>query len=90
MPSVQIWETPPLTNSSIPVTKLESLDARNRAAVAISSGRPIVPRGIKATKASTASFGIELFVSGGVSQIDRRGHGNNSSFGRSGTSAWRS
>ena len=34
------------------VTKLESLDARKSAAVAISSGRPISPRGISETKES--------------------------------------
>ena len=53
----RIWPTPPSTNSSMPVTKLESLDARKRAAVAISSGRPMVPRGIMATNTSFASLG---------------------------------
>ena len=37
------------------VTKLESLEARNRATVAISSGRPISPRGIWDLKNSLAS-----------------------------------
>jgi hypothetical protein len=46
----QICATPPSTNSSMPVTKLESLEARKSAAVAISSGRPIVPRGMSDTK----------------------------------------
>ena len=33
----------------MPVTKLESLEARKSAAVAISSGGPILPRGMSAT-----------------------------------------
>ena len=49
------------------LTKLESLDARNRAAVAISSGRPIVPRGMSATNASMASFGTPSRM--GVSMV---------------------
>jgi hypothetical protein len=36
----QICAAPPSTKSSMPLTKLESLEARNRATVAISSGRP--------------------------------------------------
>src|SRR5262249_30426298 len=53
----QIWATPPSTKSSMPVTKLESLDARKSAAVAISSGWPMVPRGIMTTNVSFASLG---------------------------------
>jgi hypothetical protein len=36
---------PPSTNNSTPATKLASSDARNTAALPISSGRPILPRG---------------------------------------------
>jgi AraC-like DNA-binding protein len=39
-------ERPPSTDSSTPFTKLESSEARNTATTAISSGRPIFPRGI--------------------------------------------
>src|SRR3984893_16275077 len=42
----QIAERPPSTDNSTPFTKLESSEARNSAAAAISSGRPIFPRGI--------------------------------------------
>ena len=52
-----ICATPPSTNSSLPVTKLESLDARKRTAVAISSGLPMVPRGMRETNQSTACLG---------------------------------
>jgi hypothetical protein len=41
----------------MPVTKLESLDARKSAAIAISSGRPIVPRGDHRDEIFLASFG---------------------------------
>src|ERR1700722_5264377 len=43
---LQICALPPSTNNSIPVTKLESSDARNSAALAISSASPIRPIGI--------------------------------------------
>jgi hypothetical protein len=39
---------PPSTINSMPLTKLESFEARNRATVAISSGLPFYPRGIRA------------------------------------------
>src|SRR5580692_8532449 len=42
----QMAEKPPSTDNSTPFTKLESSEARNSATVAISSGRPIFPRGI--------------------------------------------
>jgi hypothetical protein len=45
----QIWPLPPSTNSSLPVTKLESSEARNSAALAISSGSLIRPIGIVET-----------------------------------------
>jgi hypothetical protein len=43
---VQIWVMPPSTNSSAPLMKLASSDARNSAALAISSGLPTRPTGI--------------------------------------------
>src|SRR5882724_5603411 len=42
----QICALPPSTNSSMPVTKLESSEARNSAALAISSGEPMRPIGM--------------------------------------------
>src|SRR5579863_9214845 len=42
----QMADKPPSTDNSTPFTKLESSEARNNAAAAISSGRPIFPRGI--------------------------------------------
>src|SRR6202021_4174813 len=42
----QIWALPPSTNSSIPVTKLESSEARNNATFATSSGSPMRPIGM--------------------------------------------
>lgn len=45
-PAVQICVRPPSTNSSAPLMKLASSDARNNAALAISSGRPTRPTGI--------------------------------------------
>src|SRR5262245_49114646 len=62
----QIWPTPPSTKSSMPVTKLESLDARKSAAVAISSGLPMVPRGIMATNVSFASLGRASKITVGI------------------------
>lgn len=48
--TAQIWAFPPSTKSSIPVTKLLSPHARNRAALAISSDVPIRPIGTGATR----------------------------------------
>src|SRR5258708_16795683 len=45
----QTWPRPPSTNSSMPVTKLESSEARNTAALATSSGSPMRPIGMVAT-----------------------------------------
>src|ERR1700729_1775607 len=53
---LQIAEKPPSTFNSTPFTKLESSEARNSATVAISSGCPIVPRGIRDSNISFASF----------------------------------
>jgi hypothetical protein len=43
----QMAEKPPSTAKSTPFTKLESSEGRNNATVAIFSGRPIFPRGIR-------------------------------------------
>src|SRR5258707_871596 len=48
-------EKPPSTDNSTPFTKLESSEARNSATVAISSGRPIFPRGIRDSNIRFAS-----------------------------------
>src|ERR1700730_12655153 len=42
----QMAQKPPSTDNSTPFTKFESSEGRNNATVAISSGRPIFPRGI--------------------------------------------
>ena len=51
----QMAEKPPSTHNSTPFTKLESSEARNSATVAISSGRPIFPRGIRDSNICFAS-----------------------------------
>src|SRR5579863_2469988 len=48
-------EKPPSTDNSTPFTKLESCEARKSATVAISSGRPIFPRGIRDSNIRFAS-----------------------------------
>src|SRR6266404_392614 len=53
--SDQICALPPSTNSSMPVTKLESSDARKSAALAISSGEPMRPIGTVDTIRAIAS-----------------------------------
>src|SRR6266478_6981930 len=53
----QTCPLPPSTNSSIPVTKLESSDARNNAALAISLASPIRPIGMVDTIRTMASAG---------------------------------
>src|ERR1700689_2940627 len=52
----QMADKPPSTDNSTPFTKLESSEARNSATVAISSGGPIVPRGIRDSNISFASL----------------------------------
>src|SRR5580658_102494 len=52
---IQMAERPPSTDNSTPFTKLESSEARNSAAAAISSGRPIFPRGIRDSNIRFAS-----------------------------------
>jgi len=46
---------PPSTIRAVPVTKLESSEARNRAALAISSGSATRPKGICRAKAAMSS-----------------------------------
>src|SRR6266851_2456605 len=53
----QTCALPPSTKSSIPVTKLESSEARNNAALATSSGSPMRPIGIVDTIRAIASAG---------------------------------
>src|SRR3546814_18558343 len=62
---IQMAEKPPSTANSPPFTKHESSEARNGAAAAISSGSPIVPRGITASNICFASNGKR--VGGGQS-----------------------
>jgi hypothetical protein len=50
----------PSTNSSMPVTKLESSEARKRTAVAISRGWPMRPIGMIETNWSLTSFGTPV------------------------------
>ena len=52
--SVQTCTSPPSTCKSIPVMKLLSSDARNRAAEASSSGRPMRPMGVAAANDARA------------------------------------
>jgi hypothetical protein len=54
----QMAEKPPSTANSTPFTKLESSEARNSATVAISSGRPIFPRGIRDSNSCLVSLSI--------------------------------
>src|SRR6185437_4022255 len=54
-PALQMAEKPPSTDNSTPFTKLESSEARNSATAAISSGRPIFPRGIRDSNIRFAS-----------------------------------
>src|SRR5262249_61452022 len=54
----QMAEKPPSTDKSTPFTKLESSEARNSAAVAISSGRPIFPRAIRDSNICLVSLSI--------------------------------
>src|SRR5260370_38630402 len=56
----QTCALPPSTNSSIPVTKLESSDARNNAVLAISSGSPMRPIGTVDTIRAITSGGWRL------------------------------
>jgi len=62
---LQICARPPSTDNSLPFTKLESSEARNRTAVAISSERPSSLRGIIDRNFSFISGGA--FSNAGVS-----------------------
>src|SRR5580693_4726533 len=53
--ALQMAEKPPSTDNSTPFTKFESSEARNSATAAISSGRPIFPRGIRDSNIRFAS-----------------------------------
>src|SRR5882762_9428915 len=59
-PFDQTWALPPSTNSSIPVTKLESSDARNNATFATSSGSPMRPIGMVDTIRAITSADCRL------------------------------
>src|SRR5260370_11711275 len=59
-PFDQTWALPPSTNSSIPVTKLESSDARNNATFATSSGSPMRPIGTVDTICAITSADCRL------------------------------
>src|ERR687891_1904774 len=70
-PPIQMAEKPPSTDNSTPFTKLESSEARNTAAAAISSGRPIFPRGIRDSNIRFAS-GVRTWSCIGVAVGPRR------------------
>src|SRR5260221_86550 len=53
-PTNQYWATPPSTINSTPVTYALSSEARNTAALAISSGVPMRSRGIFVTRSACA------------------------------------
>src|SRR3546814_20147289 len=58
---IKMAEKPPSTANSTPFTKLESSEARNSAAAALSSGSHIVPRG---SRASNISFDRQIVGQG--------------------------
>ncbi len=74
-PIDQICALPPSTNSSIPVTKLESSDARNNATFATSSGSPIRPIGMVDTIRAITSGGWRLtngvLIGPGLTTLER-------------------
>ena len=74
-PFGQIWALPPSTNSSIPVTKLESSDARNKAALATSSGSPIRPIGmvdtIRAITSGDCRLASGVLIGPGLTTFER-------------------
>src|SRR5579863_756611 len=71
----QIWALPPSTNSSIPVTKLESSDARNNATLATSSGSPMRPIGmvdtIRAITSADCRFARGVLIGPGLTTCER-------------------
>src|SRR5882757_7163532 len=71
----QTCPRPPSTNSSMPVTKLESSEARNTAALATSSGSPTRPIGMEARILAMASGGCRstrgVLIGPGLRTFDR-------------------
>src|SRR5260370_42175032 len=71
----QIWALPPSTNSSIPVTKLESSEARNSAAFATSLGSPIRPIGmvetIRAITSGDSRLARGVLIGPGLTTFER-------------------
>src|ERR1700730_4731043 len=75
LPSDQIWALPPSTNSSIPVMKLESSDARNNATFATSSGSPMRPIGmvdtIRAMTSEDCRLASGVLIGPGLTTFER-------------------
>src|SRR3984885_6025054 len=71
----QIWALPPSTNSSIPVTKLESSEARNNATFATSSGSPMRPMGmvdtIRAITSGDCRLASGVLIGPGLTTLER-------------------
>src|SRR6202046_1542321 len=71
----QIWALPPSTNSSMPVTKLESSDARNNATFATSSGSPMRPIGtvdtIRAITSGDCRLASGVLIGPGLTTFER-------------------
>src|SRR5216683_6535208 len=73
--SDQTCALPPSTKSSIPVTKLESSEARNSAALATSSGSPMRPIGIvdtiRAITSEDCRFARGVLIGPGLTTFER-------------------
>src|SRR5580658_10594373 len=71
----QTCALPPSTNSSTPVTKLESSDARYSAALATSSGFPMRPMGmvdtIRAITSADCRFVSDVLIGPGLTTFER-------------------
>jgi hypothetical protein len=71
----QICALPPSTNSSIPVTKLAPSDARNKAALATSSGSPMRPIGtvdtIRAITSADCRLTSGVLIGPGLTTLER-------------------
>src|SRR3984893_19067297 len=74
-PFGQIWALPPSTNRSIPVTKLESSEARNNATLATSSGSPMRPIGmvdtIRAITSADCRLARDVLIGPGLTTFER-------------------
>src|ERR1700733_13041096 len=74
-PHDQTCARPPSTNSSTPVTKLESSDARYNAALATSSGSPMRPIGtvesIRAITSADCRLVSGVLIGPGLKTFDR-------------------